>query len=174
MDSMTLAISQGGIRRGTSAAYLQIDHPEIEEFVDIRRPVGDPNRRCLNLNHGVVLTDAFMEAVEKGQKWQLKSPKTGEVVSEVDARELWIKILTARLETGEPYMLFIDTVNKAIPEHHKKLGLNVKTSNLCSEITLPTGLDHLNEERTAVCCLSSLNLEYYKEWEDNKQFRRFY
>jgi len=168
MDSMTIAISQGSVRRGSAAIYLSDSHPEIEEFVDIRRPVGDSNRRCLNLHHGVVLTDAFMETLESGKNWQLKSPATGKVISEISARELWIKILNARVETGEPYLLFHDTVNKYLPAHHKKLGLNVKTSNLCSEITLTTGIDHLGNERTAVCCLSSLNLEYYKDWEDNK------
>jgi ribonucleoside-diphosphate reductase alpha chain len=170
MDSMTTAISQGSLRRGSAAAYLPIWHPEIEEFTEIRRPTGDANRRCLNLHHGVVISDEFMEAVRDGKKWHLKSPATGEVRMELDARGLWIKLLIARLETGEPYMLFIDNVNKAIPEHHKKLGLNVKMSNLCSEITLPTGLDHLDNERTAVCCLSSLNLEKYLEWEGDEQF----
>jgi ribonucleoside-diphosphate reductase alpha chain len=171
IDSMTLAISQGSLRRGSAAVYLQDSHPEIEEFIDIRRPTGgDINRRCLNIHHGVVLSDAFMTAVESGGKWQLKSPMTQEVVSEIHARDLWIKILNARIEIGEPYILFIDAVNSARPEHHKKLGLQVKTSNLCSEITLPTGIDHLGSERTAVCCLSSLNLEYYEQWESNTMF----
>jgi ribonucleoside-diphosphate reductase alpha chain len=167
-DSLTLAISQGSLRRGSSAVYLGIDHPEIEEFIDIRRPTGgDPNRKTLNIHHGVAISDAFMEAVEKGEMWDLKSPKDGSVVHSVSARDLWIRLLTARIETGEPYILFIDTVNKHIPEHHKKLGLKVKTSNLCSEITLPTGRDHLGNRRTAVCCLSSLNLEYFDEWKDH-------
>ncbi len=170
-DSQTNAISQGSLRRGSAAVYLQIDHPEIEEFMDMRRPTGgDPNRKTLNLHHGVAVTDAFMEAVEKDEMWQLKSPKDGSVMSEMPARAIWIRLLTARVETGEPYILFIDNVNKAIPEHHKQLGLTVKTSNLCSEITLPTGADHLGVERTAVCCLSSLNLEYYDEWKDEPQF----
>lgn len=164
-NSMTLGISQGGLRRGSSACYLQVNHPEIEEFIDIRRPTGgDLNRRCLNIHHGVVITDKFMEAVEENGDWPLISPNSGQCLVTVKARNLWIKILTARIETGEPYMLFIDSVNRAIPEHHKKLGLKVKTSNLCSEITLPTGKDHLGNERTAVCCLSSLNLEYYDIW----------
>lgn len=167
-DSLTLAISQGSLRRGSSAVYLDISHPEIEEFIDIRRPTGgDPNRKALNLHHGVAVTDAFMEAVEKDEKWDLLSPKDKHVVETVKARDLWAKLLTTRIETGEPYILFIDTVNKAIPEHHKKNNLTVKMSNLCSEITLPTGYDHLGNSRTAVCCLSSLNLEYYDEWKSH-------
>ncbi len=170
-DSMTLAISQGSLRRGSSAVYLPIDHPEIEEFIDLRRPTGgDVNRRALNIHHGVCVSDAFMEAVEKDEDWKLKSPLTKKVLTTVKARELWSKLLTTRIETGEPYMLFIDTVNKHIPEHHKKLGLKVKTSNLCAEITLPTGIDHLGNNRTAVCCLSSLNLENYQAWKDDKEF----
>jgi ribonucleoside-diphosphate reductase alpha chain len=170
MDSMAIAISQGSVRRGSAAVYLQDTHPEIEEFVDLRRPIGDSNRRSLNLHHGIAISDAFMIAVEGGEKWSLKSPVDGKVVRTINARDLWIKILTARVETGEPYLLFIDNVNKGIPLHHKKLGLNVKTSNLCSEITLPTGIDHLGHERTAVCCLSSLNLEYYLDWEQDNNF----
>ncbi len=171
MDSQTLAISQGSLRRGSAAVYLPIHHPEIEEFIDLRRPTGgDPNRRSLNLHHGVVITDEFMKAVKDGKDFALKSPHSNQTVEKVNARSLWIKLLTARVETGEPYMLFIDTVNKAIPAHHKKSDLKVKTSNLCCEITLPTGLDHLGNNRTAVCCLSSLNLEYYEEWKDDKLF----
>ncbi len=170
MDSQTLAISQGSLRRGSAAVYLPISHPEIEEFIDIRRPTGgDPNRRSLNLHHGVVVTDEFMKAVEKDGDFELRSPHNNQVIDVIKARTLWIRLLTARVETGEPYILFIDAVNKAIPEHHKKLKLPVKTSNLCSEITLPTGIDHLGNQRTAVCCLSSLNLEYYDEWKDNDQ-----
>lgn len=170
MDSQTLAISQGSLRRGSAAVYLPIHHPEIEEFIDIRRPTGgDPNRRSLNLHHGIAVTDEFMKAVERDGDFELKSPYTGKAVETIKARTLWIKLLTARVETGEPYILFIDAVNRAIPEHHKKLNLLVKTSNLCSEITLPTGIDHLGKDRTAVCCLSSLNLEFYDEWKDNKQ-----
>jgi ribonucleoside-diphosphate reductase alpha chain len=170
-DSLTLAISQGSLRRGSSAVYMPIDHPEIEEFIEIRRPTGgDPNRKTLNIHHGVTITDAFMEAVEADGDWNLLSPKDKHVVSTVKARDLWIKLLTARIETGEPYMLFIDNVNRGIPDHHKELGLNVKTSNLCSEITLPTGIDHLGKDRTAVCCLSSLNLETYEDWADNPIF----
>ncbi len=167
MDSLTLAISQGSLRRGSAAVYLPIDHPEIEEFMELRRPTGgDPNRKAPNLHHGVLLTDAFMRAVEKDEDWALLSPKDGSVQRVVKARSLWIRILTARIETGEPYIIFNDHVNKAMPEHHRLAGLRVKTSNLCAEITLPTGIDHLGNERTAVCCLSSLNLEKFQEWQD--------
>lgn len=170
-DSQTLAISQGSLRRGSSAAYMPINHPEIEEFIELRRPTGgDPNRKALNIHHGVCITDDFMRAVEKDLPWDLVSPCDGAVMHTVSARDLWVRLLTARMETGEPYILFIDTVNNSTPEHHKKLGLHVKTSNLCSEITLPTGTDHLGKERTAVCCLSSLNLEYYEEWVKEPRF----
>jgi len=168
MDSLTLAISQGSLRRGSAACYLPIDHPEIEEFIEMRRPTGgDPNRRALNLHHGVLVSDAFMRAVETDEQWPLKSPHDGTVQSKISARNLWIRLLTARVETGEPYIVFIDTVNRMIPEHHKLAGLTVKTSNLCSEITLPTGIDKAGRDRTAVCCLSSLNLETYDEWKDD-------
>ena len=171
MDSLTLAISQGSLRRGSAACYLPVWHPEIEEFVDIRRPTGgDPNRKALNLHHGVVVSDDFMRAVEGDLDWALKSPKDGSIQQTIKARSLWIKILTARMETGEPYLLFIDKVNEAIPHHHKMSGLQVKMSNLCSEITLPTGLDNFGKRRTAVCCLSSVNLEKYDEWHDNPIF----
>ncbi len=170
-DSLTLAISQGSLRRGSAAIYLPVSHPEIEEFIEIRRPTGgDPNRKALNLHNAVVIPNAFMKAVEEDGEWALKSPKDGHVVDRVKARDLWIRILTARIETGEPYMLFIDHVNDALPAHHKMAGLNVKMSNLCSEITLPTGKDHLGNERTAVCCLSSLNLETFDEWHDHPTF----
>lgn len=171
MDSQTLAISQGSLRRGSAAVYLPVSHPEIEEFVELRRPTGgDPNRKALNLHHGVVITDAFMRAVENDEEWALTSPKDGTVMERVSARSLWIRMLTARIETGEPYMLFIDHVNRAIPEHHKLAGLNVKMSNLCSEITLPTGRDQHGHNRTAVCCLSSVNLEKYEEFEGHPTF----
>lgn len=171
MDSMTLAISQGSLRRGSAAVYLPIHHPEIEEFIEIRRPTGgDYNRKALNLHHGIAVTDAFMRAVQNDEMWALVSPKDGAVQKTVSARSLWIRLLMARVETGEPYLLFIDTVNRARPEHHKLAGLEVKTSNLCCEITLPTGVDHLGNQRTAVCCLSSLNLEKYKEWEEHPTF----
>ncbi len=171
MDSLTLAISQGSLRRGSAAIYLPIDHPEIEEFIDIRRPTGgDPNRKALNLHHGVLVTDAFMLAVERDEDWALRSPKDKAIIGKVKARELWIRLLTARIEQGEPYIVYIDHVNNAIPEHHKMAGLNVKMSNLCSEITLPTGRDHLGNDRTAVCCLSSVNLETFDEWQDHPTF----
>lgn len=171
MDSLTLAISQGSLRRGSAACYLPVWHPEIEEFVEMRRPTGgDPNRKALNLHHGIVLSDAFMRAVENDEEWALLSPKDHSVIRKISARDLWIRILTARVETGEPYMLFIDHVNRAIPEHHKIAGLNVKMSNLCSEITLPTGIDPYGKKRTAVCCLSSLNLETFEEWKDHPTF----
>ncbi len=170
-DSLTLAISQGSLRRGSAAVYLPISHPEIEEFIELRRPTGgDPNRKALNLHHGIAIPDAFMRAVEADEEWALTSPKDGAVIRRVSARALWIRILTARIETGEPYMIFIDHINRAIPEHHKLAGLQVKMSNLCSEITLPTGLDSYGEERTAVCCLSSLNLEKFLEWQDHPTF----
>ncbi len=170
MDSLTLAISQGSLRRGSAACYLDIDHPEIEEFLEIRKPSGDFNRKALNLHHGVLLTDEFMEAVRDGSEMDLKSPKTGEVRGTVDARSLFQKLVETRLATGEPYIIFNDTVNRMMPKHHRDLGLKVSTSNLCSEITLPTGRDHLGEDRTAVCCLSSLNLEKWDEWSGDKDF----
>ena len=171
MDSLTLAISQGSLRRGSAAVYLPVNHPEIEEFIEIRRPTGgDPNRKALNLHHGLLISDAFMRAVEDDEEWALVSPKDGAVQRKVSARHLWIRILTARIETGEPYLIFVDHVNKARPEHQKLAGLEVKTSNLCSEITLPTGIDHHGKQRTAVCCLSSLNLETYLEWHEHPTF----
>jgi ribonucleoside-diphosphate reductase alpha chain len=171
MDSLTLAISQGSLRRGSAAVYIPIDHPEIEEFIEIRRPTGgDPNRKALNLHHGILITDAFMRAVENDEEWALLSPKDKAVQRKVKARHLWIRMLTARVETGEPYMVFIDHVNRAIPEHHKLAGLNVKTSNLCTEITLPTGKDKDGAQRTAVCCITSVNLEKFDEWESDPNF----
>ncbi len=171
MDSLTLAISQGSLRRGSAACYLPVNHPEIEEFLEMRRPTGgDPNRKALNLHHGVLIPDAFMRAVEADEEWALVSPKDGALMKKVSARSLWIRILTARIETGEPYIIYSDHVNNARPEHQKLAGLEVKTSNLCSEITLPTGIDQHGEQRTAVCCLSSLNLETWFEWKDQAQF----
>ena len=171
MDSLTMAISQGSLRRGSAACYLPIDHPEIEEFIEMRRSTGgDPNRKALNLHHGILVSDAFMRAVETNSQWALKSPKDAIIQSTVSARNLWIRLLTARIETGEPYIIYVDTVNRLIPQHHKLAGLDVKTSNLCSEITLPTGIDKDGNDRTAVCCLSSLNLETYDEWKDKPQF----
>ncbi len=166
MDSATLAVSQGNTRRGAAAAYMRIDHPDIEEFTEIRRPTGgDDNRRCLNLHHGVTVTDEFMRAVKARTKFDLRCPHTAKPLKTIDAFDLWKKVLKNRVETGEPYILFIDTVNKAVPEHHREKGLNVSQSNLCSEITLPT-----NRERTAVCCLGSLNLERWNDWQEEKEF----
>ena len=170
MDSLTLAISQGSLRRGSAAVYIDIWHPEIEEFVEIRKPSGDFNRKSLNLHHGVCITDEFMEAVRDGAPFALRSPKNGEMVREVDARSLWQKLLELRLQTGEPYLIFSDTANRAMPQHQRELGLKVRQSNLCSEILLHSGKDHLGAERTAVCCLSSLNAEKFLEWRDHPTF----
>ncbi|MCW3796289.1 ribonucleoside-diphosphate reductase subunit alpha [Sphingomonas sp. BN140010] len=170
MDSLTLAISQGSLRRGSAACYLDVSHPEIEEFLEIRKPSGDFNRKALNLHHGVLLTDEFMEAVREGAEFTLRSPKDGSERGKVDARSLFQKLVETRLATGEPYIIFIDAVNRAMPKHHRDLGLKVTTSNLCSEITLPTGRDHLGADRTAVCCLSSMNLETWDEWKGDKRF----
>jgi ribonucleoside-diphosphate reductase alpha chain len=170
MDSLTLAISQGSLRRGSAAVYLDIFHPEIEEFLEIRKPSGDFNRKSLNLHHGISITDEFMEAVRAGDEFALRSPKTHEAVKMVDARTLWQKILEIRLQTGEPYLIFSDTVNRALPQHQRELGFKVRQSNLCSEIMLHTGKDHLGQERTAVCCLSSVNAESFMEWRDEPLF----
>jgi len=170
MDSLTLAISQGSLRRGSAAVYLDVHHPEIEEFLEIRKPSGDFNRKSLNLHHGISISDEFMEAVRAGELFGLRSPKTNEVIREVDARSLWQKILEIRLQTGEPYLIFSDTVNRSMPQHQRELGLKVRQSNLCSEIMLHTGVDHLGKDRTAVCCLSSVNAEKFLEWRDHPTF----
>jgi len=170
MDSLTLAISQGSLRRGSAAVYLDIHHPEIEEFLEIRKPSGDFNRKSLNLHHGLNITDEFMEAVKDDKEFGLRSPHTGKIIKEISARKLWQKILEMRLQTGEPYMIFSDTVNNALAKHQKDQGLRVQQSNLCAEITLPTGLDKYGKQRTAVCCLSSINAEKYDEWKDNEGF----
>ncbi|MFN3608670.1 MAG: ribonucleoside-diphosphate reductase subunit alpha [Hyphomonas sp.] len=170
MDSLTLAISQGSLRRGSAACYLDIHHPEIEEFLEIRKTSGDFNRKSLNLHHGINITDAFMEAVRNDEEFGLISPKSGEVLKYVNARKLWQKLLELRMQTGEPYLLFTDTVNNALPAHQKRLGLKVTQSNLCSEITLPTGIDHRGADRTAVCCLSSVNAETFLEWSKEPMF----
>ncbi|MEO6092323.1 MAG: ribonucleoside-diphosphate reductase subunit alpha [Novosphingobium sp.] len=170
MDSLTLAISQGSLRRGSAAVYLDVSHPEIEEFLEIRKASGDFNRKALNLHHGVLITDEFMEAVRAGAEFHLRSPRDQSVRATVDARSLFQKLVETRLATGEPYIVFNDTVNRMMPRHHRELGLKVSTSNLCSEITLPTGRDHLGNDRTAVCCLSSLNLETWEEWQEDKRF----
>ena len=167
MDSLTLAISQGSLRRGSAAVYLDVYHPEIEEFLEIRKPSGDFNRKSLNLHHGINLTDEFMEAVRDDAEFGLRSPKTDEVIKTVNARKLMQKIVEMRLQTGEPYVIFIDTANKAMPKHQRELGLKVRMSNLCSEILLPTGPDQHGKDRTAVCCLSSLNAETWDEWNDH-------
>jgi ribonucleoside-diphosphate reductase alpha chain len=173
-DASSLAYRQGRTRRGSYAAYLDISHPDIINFLEMRKPTGDPNMRCLNLHHGINITDDFMQLVEKcmidpqmDDTWELKDPHTKEVRETIPARELWQRILEMRMMTGEPYIHFIDTSNRAMPEFQKKLGLSIKQSNLCSEIILPT-----DKQRTAVCCLSSVNLEYYDDWKDDKLFLR--
>ena len=173
VDSEIMAFSQGKTRRGSYAAYMNVSHPEILEFLDIRKPSGgDIHRKCLNLHHGINITNDFMELIEKciqeptyDDTWNLIDPHTKEIVRKVSARDLWLKILENRVATGEPYICFIDHINDALPETQKKLGLSVRHSNLCTEITLPT-----NEDRTAVCCLSSVNLEKYDEWKNDKLF----
>ncbi len=170
-DAMTRAIDQGSQRRGAAAVYLNVWHPEIEEFIEIRRPTGgDPKRKALYLHNGVVIDDAFMHAVEKDELYDLRSPKTNATIKQVKARDIWIRILTSRIETGEPYLLFIDNINKYLPEYQKKAGLRVRMSNLCSEIALPTGIDQFGKDRTAVCCLSSVNFESFEEWSQEPQF----
>ena len=173
-DASSLAYRQGRTRRGSYAAYLDISHPDIINFLEMRKPTGDPNMRCLNLHHGINITDDFMQLIEKcmidpqmDDTWELKDPHTKEVRETIPARELWQRILEIRMMTGEPYIHFIDTSNRAMPEFQKKLGLSIKQSNLCSEIILPT-----DKQRTAVCCLSSVNLEYYDDWKDDKLFLR--
>jgi len=167
VDAQMPAISQGITRRGAYAAYLDINHPEIEEFINLRKNTGDMNRKCLNLHHGINITDDFMEAVENGSQFNLLSPKTKEVIKTVDAREIFQRIIETRLETGEPYLHFIDESNRQLPYFQQALGLKIHQSNLCSEIILPT-----NESRTAVCCLSSVNLETWDEWKDDTLFIR--
>ena len=166
VDSQMLAFNQGTTRRGSYAAYLDISHPEVEEFMIMRKESGgDINRKCLNLHHGINITNAFLDAIRNDDDWRLIDPKSGDAVKIVKARELWSKILETRSETGEPYLINIDTCNDHLPKEQKELGLEVRQSNLCSEITLPT-----NEERTAVCCLSSVNLEHYDEWSKDNLF----
>jgi ribonucleoside-diphosphate reductase alpha chain len=171
-DASSLAYRQGRTRRGSYAAYLDISHPDIIPFLEMRKPTGDPNQRCLNLHHGININDKFMSIIEKcmldpeaDDSWELKDPHSGEVREVVSAKHLWQMVLELRMHTGEPYIHFIDTSNKELPHWLKDKGLKVHQSNLCSEIILPT-----NEERTAVCCLSSLNLENYDEWKDNSLF----
>jgi ribonucleoside-diphosphate reductase alpha chain len=170
MDSLTLAISQGSLRRGSAAVYLDVHHPEIEEFIEIRKPSGDFNRKSLNLHHGICITDEFMQAVRDDLPFALRSPKNGEQLRTLSARHLWQKILETRLQTGEPYLLFSDTANNQLSPHQRELGLKVRQSNLCSEILLPTGVDHLGRARTAVCCLSSVNFETWEQWSQEPRF----
>ena len=173
VDAEMLAFSQGVTRRGSYAAYLDISHPEIEEFLDVRKPTGgDINRKSINLHHGVVVSDKFMKLIEKAtteegfdDSWDLVDPHSGRVIKTIPAKTLWVKLIQNRVETGEPYIMFGDTVQDALPEYQKAKGLQVHHSNLCSEITLATAAD-----RTAVCCLSSVNLEEYDSWKDNEMF----
>ena len=160
MDSLTLAISQGSLRRGSAAVYLDIHHPEIEEFLEIRKPSGDFNRKSLNLHHGLNISDEFMHAVRDNQEFGLRSPKTDKIIKMIDARKLWQKILEMRLQTGEPYMIFSDTVNRALASHQKEQGLRVQQSNLCAEIMLATGKDKYGKQRTG--CLLPLISERRK------------
>jgi ribonucleoside-diphosphate reductase alpha chain len=164
MDSLTLAISQGSLRRGSAAVYIDIFHPEVEEFLEIRKPSGDANRKSPNIHHGLNINNAFMEAVRADADFDLISPKSGEVMKTVRARTLWQKILDTRLQTGEPYLIFTDHANDAMPAFQKASGLRVRQSNLCTEIMLHSGPDHLGIDRTAVCCLSSVNAEYFMQW----------
>jgi ribonucleoside-diphosphate reductase alpha chain len=173
-DASSLAYRQGRTRRGSYAAYLNISHPDILIFLEMRKPTGDPNMRTLNLHHGINITDDFMELVEKAMldpnvddTWELKDPHNGEVREKISAKLLWQNILEMRMLTGEPYIHYIDTSNREMPEFQKKLGLKINQSNLCSEIILPT-----DKDRTAVCCLSSVNLEYYDEWKNDPLFLR--
>jgi ribonucleoside-diphosphate reductase alpha chain len=170
MDSLTLAISQGSLRRGSAAVYLDVHHPEIEEFIEIRKPSGDFNRKSLNLHHGICITDEFMQAVRDDLPFALRSPKDGEVLRTINARKLWQKILETRLQTGEPYLLFSDTANRQLAAHQREAGLRVRQSNLCSEILLPTGVDQSGRTRTAVCCLSSVNFETWEQWSRDPRF----
>ena len=171
-DASSLAYRQGRTRRGSYAAFLDVSHPDIIQFLEMRKPTGDQNLRTLNLNHGVNITDKFMQVIERCMKdtdanddWELINPANNEVVEVISAKYLWQKMLDLRMQTGEPYFIFIDTANKALPSWLKDKGLQINGSNLCTEIFLPTSAD-----RTAVCCLSSLNLEYYDDWKDNDQF----
>jgi ribonucleoside-diphosphate reductase alpha chain len=173
-DASSLAYKQGKTRRGSYAMYLDISHPDIIQFLEIRKPTGDQNIRCLNLHHGINITDDFMQIIERCMKdsdanddWFLKDPNSDRVIAKVSAKDLWQRIIEMRMQTGEPYMHFIDTANRALPKWQKSLGLKIHGSNLCSEIELATSPD-----RTAVCCLSSLNLEYYDDWKDDYQFFR--
>ncbi len=171
-DSSCLAYRQGKTRRGSYATYLDISHPDIIMFLEMRKPTGDQNIRCLNLHHGINISDRFMELIERcmgdenaDDSWRLIDPHSGVVKDTVSAKALWQKILEMRMETGEPYIHYIDTSNRHLPEFQKEKGLKIHQSNLCSEIILPT-----NKDRTAVCCLSSVNLEYYDAWSKDSMF----
>lgn len=173
-DASSLAYRQGRTRRGSYAAYLDISHPDIPIFLEMRKPTGDPNMRALNLHHGINITDDFMQIIERSMidsdaddSWELKDPHSGEVRDVVSAKELWQQILDLRMHTGEPYLHFIDTSNRLMPQFQKDKGLSIKQSNLCSEIILPT-----DKDRTAVCCLSSVNLEYFDDWKNDTMFLR--
>jgi ribonucleoside-diphosphate reductase alpha chain len=174
-DASCLAYRQGKTRRGSYAAYLRVDHPDVLMFLEMRKPTGDQNVKCLNLHHGIILTDKFMNIIEQcmidpnfDDSWDLFDHHTPENVKQtVSAKELWQKILDMRMQTGEPYILYIDTANEQLPDFQKNLGLKINQSNICTEILLPT-----DEKRTAVCCLSSVNLRYYDEYKDNYQFFR--
>ena len=166
VDSQMLAFNQGVTRRGSYAAYMDIWHPEIEEFINMRKESGgDINRKCLNLHNAVNVNKEFLKAVEEDADYRLVDPKSNEAVKVVNARDLWWQLINARAETGEPYIVNIDNCNDALPQKQKDLGLEIKQSNLCSEITLPT-----NEERTAVSCLSSVNLQYFDKWSKKEKF----
>lgn len=177
-DALPLAFSQGVTRRGSYAAYLDISHPEIEEFILMRKPSGgDLNRKNLNLHHGVNVTDAFMEIIERcmfdataDDSWPLIDPHSGRTVRTVSAKTLWQSLIETRLATGEPYLYFIDAARRALPPTQTALGLVLRQSNLCSEITLATGRDILGKMRTAVCCLSSVNAATHDEWRHHPTF----
>jgi ribonucleoside-diphosphate reductase alpha chain len=166
VDSQMLAFNQGVTRRGSYAAYMDISHPEVEEFIAMRKTTGgDLNRKCLNLHNGITITDEFLAAVMSDDSWRLIDPKSKQAIKTVSARDLWWQLVHTRAETGEPYIVNLDRCNEALPQSQKDMGLEVRQSNLCSEITLPT-----SEDRTAVCCLSSVNLEYFDEWKDDELF----
>jgi len=171
-DASSLAYRQGKTRRGSYAAYLDISHPDIIQFLEMRKPTGDANVRCLNMHHGINITDDFMKIIAECEinpnfddSWPLIDPNSKKVIEVASAKDLWQRILEIRMNTGEPYLHFIDTANRGLNKYQKDKGLRILQSNLCAEIELATSSD-----RTAVCCLSSLNLEYFDEWKDNQQF----
>jgi len=166
VDADMTAYRQGKTRKGSYAAYMNVSHPDIIEFLNMRVPTGDVNRKNLNLHHAINISDDFMRAVERGEMWDLKDPNDDTVRETMPARKLWQQILEVRYRTGEPYLNFIDTANRALPHTMKAKGLKIHGSNLCNEIHLPT-----SEDRTAVCCLSSVNLEKFDEWKDTTLIR---